>query len=324
MSTDELRAKEVVAMDDLSTLRNWGRWGSADERGSLNLVTPEAVLRGITKVRKGKVYALGSHIRENRVPLLAGRPAPMHFMGLDGGDWAVGAGGDRHSQLAEDYLVIGTHGTSTHIDGLCHTWSEHKMYNGFSGDFVRSYGALRLGIENVEGLVTRGVLVDIAGYLGVDVLDADHLITADEVLGCLEAEDVGPLESGDAVLIRTGWSTVFAQDEARYSAMQPGVGPSAALMFARSEVCLVGCDNSAVNGFSGFNPRYPELQPAPDWREGLTDLHIPLLRNLGIYLLEMLDLEVLGAAKVHEFLLCIAPLLIKGGTGSPVNPLAVV
>jgi len=116
---------------------------------------------------------------------------------------------------------------------------------------------------------------------------------------------------------------MFTLDEVKYSGTQPGVGPTAALHFALSEVCLVGADNTAVQGYSGYNPRYPERQSGEDPREGLMDLHIPLLRNLGTYLLEMLDLEQLAAAGVYDFLFSLAPLLIKGGTASPVNPLAV-
>lgn len=318
------RDAEEQALRELRQTDAWGRWGSEDERGALNYVTPEAVRRGTAAVRHGRVYPLSVHVRENRVPLLAGRPAPLHLMGLDGGDYAAGMVAKHlpDQQTAEDYLVVGTHGTTTHLDALCHVWTGGRMYNGFSGNLVRSYGATRLGVENVEGIVTRGVLLDVAGLRGVDVLPADYLVTERDLVECGERQGTLPLQSGDAVLVRTGWTTVFGRDEDAYSGMQPGIGSTAARHLVRSEVCLVGSDNTAVNAFSGYNPRHPERVLA-DWREGLADLHVPLLRNHGVYLLEMMDLEQLAADRVHSFLFCCAPLLVKGGTGSPVNPLAV-
>ena len=313
---------EREALEELASLSNWGRWGEDDERGALNFVDREAIQRAIAVIQKGNIYPLGIHIRENNVPLLEGRPAPLHLMGLNGGDWAAGAGKDRPTQTAEDYLVIGTHGTTTHIDALCHAWSGHKMYNGFSGNLVRSYGAIRLGIENIEGIVTKGVLLDIAGHRGVEVMDPDDLVTAADVEACSRDEGV-TIERGDAVLVRTGWTQMFYRDPQAYSGMQPGVGSSAGLLLARREICLLGADNTAVNPYSGYNPRYPNRTPPADPRDGLAGIHVPYLRNLGIYLLEMLTLEQLAADRVYEFMFCLAPLLIKGGTASPVNPLAV-
>ena len=315
--------RERGAAEELGKMTNWNRWGKEDERGALNFVTPEAIRRGVTSVKQGKVYPLGLPVRENNVPLLEGRPAPIHLMAFDGGDFAAGAMADKPSQMAEDYVIIGTHGTTTHMDALCHIWEGHQMYNGFSGNFVRSYGATRLGIENVEGIITKGVLLDLAGYRGVDIMASDDLITEDDIRGCMESQGVN-IESGDAVLVRTGWTNMFYQDQVAYSGLQPGVGPSAGLYLAQQGICAIGADNTAVNPYHGYNARYPNRPLPDDPRASLGSLHVPYLRNLGIYLLEMLTLEKLAHDKVYEFLLCVAPLLIKGGTASPINPLAVV
>jgi kynurenine formamidase len=256
--------------------------------------------------------------------MMDGRPSPQHFMSFDGGDFAAGfrwnaLGDDRC--FAEDTVVIPVHGVTTHLDALCHQWAEEEMYNGFRGDAVRSYGATKLGVERFEGLATRGVMIDLPALAGVDALPADFLVTADHLEAALERQGV-TVESGDAVLVRTGWPETFKTDPERYGGLQPGVGASAGLLLADRGICLLGADNVAVNphnGFDGFANTSIE-DPRTKYRY---DLHIPFLRNLGIYLLELLDLAALAADEVYEFQFCLAPLMIKGGTGSPVNPLAV-
>jgi kynurenine formamidase len=210
------------------------------------------------------------------------------------------------------------HGTGTHLDALCHMWTRGEMYNGWSGNWVRSAGAMRLGIENVGGIATRGILLDVAGHRGMEILDPDDLITEDDLLECARSEGVD-FASGDAVLVRTGWMATYASDPTGFSGMQPGLSASAGLLLARRDVCLVGADNAAVEAFPGSPAPNPD-----DPRHGLhSRLHVAFLRNLGIYLLEMLDLDRLAAERIYEFQFALAPLLIDGGSGSPVNPLAI-
>jgi long-chain acyl-CoA synthetase len=309
--------RELAAAAELAERSNWGRWGDDDQRGALNLVDGEAMRRGASMVRDGRLYRLGQQIRESNVPMMDGRPSPQHFMSFDGGDYAAGfrtspaSGDDR--RFAEDTVVIPVHGVTTHLDALCHMWSADTMYNGFRGDAVRSYGATKLGVERFEGLVTRGVMIDLPALAGVDALPADFLVTADHVEAALQRQSM-TVEPGDAVLVKT--------DPERYGGLQPGVGASAGLMLADRGICLLGADNVAVNphnGFDGFANTALD-DPRTKYRY---DLHVPFLRNLGIYLLELLDLSALARDEVYEFQFCLAPLMIKGGTGSPVNPIAV-
>lgn len=331
--TEGLRAQEQAASAELSALSNWGRWGDEDERGALNFITPEKVLRALRTATKGVVYPLGQEIRGGRHgqyhssrpyatgPLLQGRPPSLHFMSLDGGDYAAGAQAGSRGQTAEDTVMIAIHGTGSHIDGLARAWTDDKMYNSYSGNLVRSYGAIRLGVQNIGGVVTRGVLLDIAKYRGVERLEATDYITETDVLGACKQEGV-TIESGDAVLVHTGWPKIWATDPESYSGLQPGVGASAALHLAKREISMLGADNTAVEPFDGWNPVTNRRLPDPR-TELSRGLHEPYLRNLGIYLIEMLDLEKLAADHIYEFMFSLAPLLIKGGTGSPINPLAV-
>ncbi len=318
-----VEAVERSARGELEKMTNWGRWGKEDERGSLNLISLESMQRGFRAVKTGKTYPLGQQIRQNRVPLTKGLPPNMHFMTLDGGDFAAGLDRGNGSGEAHDFIFVGCHGATTHIDGLGHVWVKDTLYNGFHRNLVRSYGCLKLGIDNVEGIVTRGVLLDVAGYKNVPYLSADHFISADELEECARKEGV-TIARGDVVLIRTGWRNTYAELQDRWCDAQPGIGSSAALWLAQKEIVAAGSDNLAVQPIIGNLFSKAEGQAAKsDQRQEFVDVHGPLLNKLGIYLMEIMDLERLAGDKVYDFLFCLAPLMIKGGTGSPINPLAV-
>jgi kynurenine formamidase len=299
---------------------NWGRWGDADERGAANLLTPDVVRAAAATVRQGRVISLSLPIRGStsgataaKVPHLRGRPLPQHYMAVDGGDYAAGARKiGAGLAVADDALVISPHGTSTHIDALSHMWAGDQLYNGHPANRVRSYGATRCGIENVPGIVGRGVLLDVAGMLGVPHLPAEHRITADELAACIRQSLLRP---GDVAVVRTGWPTVFAEDPEAYWGGQPGLSYSAGLWLAERDVAVVASDNASI---SGMNADGGADEPLAE------DLHLLFLWRHGIYLAEMLWLEELAAADATEFLFIAAPLVIEGGTGSAINPLAVL
>lgn len=301
---------------------NWGRWGGEDQRGALNLLTGDVVCSAMGSVRQGSVLSLSLPIKgstssnvSNTVPHLKGRPLPQHFMSVDGADYEAGvklpAGG---RGLADDALIVSPHGTTTHMDALCHMWTGKQIYNGHPSSRIRSYGATRCGIENIEGVVTRGVFFDLPAFRGVDVLDpADRISAVDlEAMSELMGITVG---QGDAVVIRTGWPTVFAESPERYWNGEPGLSSDAAHWLAARDIALVASDNSAI---SGLNVQGRADETLED------DIHMIFLWRHGIYLIEMLWLEELAAAGQATFLFVVAPLKIVGGTGSPVNPLAVL
>jgi kynurenine formamidase len=301
---------------------NWGRWGEEDQRGALNLLTQDVVRAATGAVRQGRVISLSLPIKGSTsssvaetVPHLKGRPLPQHFMSVDGADYEAGvklpAGG---RGIADDALIVSPHGTTTHMDALCHMWTGKQIYNGHASSRIRSYGATRCGMENVEGVVTRGILFDVPAFRGVSVLGpTDRITVADlESMSACAGITVG---QGDAVVIRTGWPTVFAESPERYWAGEPGLSSEAAQWLAARDIALVACDNSAI---SGLNVEGRADETLDD------DIHMIFLWRHGIYLLEMLWLEELAAAGQSTFLFVVAPLKIVGGTGSPVNPLAVL
>src|SRR5215467_7442599 len=202
---------------------SWGRWGDGDELGALNLLGAEQVRRGMAAVRDGVVVPLAAPIVAGRGFGVAGRPAPVHYMARDGGDYVAGRGEQGGFGYADDVVMLPTHG-ATHVDALSHVWREGRMYNGYPATDVSSRGARRLGVHNIRPIVTRGVFVDSApgGYR-----DAGDRIDRQELAGLLAAADVR-LESGDALLVRTGWlaeATAGRGDARAWPGLYGGCGP---------------------------------------------------------------------------------------------------
>ncbi|MEU4511940.1 cyclase family protein [Nonomuraea wenchangensis] len=296
---------------------NWGRFGPDDQRGTLNLLTPSVVLDALRAATTGEVLSLALPIRgatsspaPTTVPHLRGRPLPQHFMSVDGGDYAAGARPIGEGLcVADDALVVTPHGTTTHMDALCHMWSGDRLYNGHPAARVRSYGATRCGIEQVGGVVARGVLFDVPRRLGLDQLTAGHRIEPDEL------EDIAVPRPGDVAVIRTGWPRVWERSPEEYWSGQPGLSAAAGRWLAAHDVAAVAADNAAIGG---LDARGLAAECLAD------DLHLILLHRHGIHLIELLWLEELAATGRTEFVFVAAPLRVEGGTGSPLTPLAIL
>lgn len=294
---------------------NWGRWGNDDEIGALNLITDEKRLAALQVPQTGQAFSLGQDIQPAGVPMASDgirgfHMRPMHVMLYDAGDEACGCAtrGDNYFS-AEDYLGIRIHGSTTHVDGLSHGWKDQQLYNGYSSNTINSFGASKLGIQNATSFVTRGVLFDVARAKGVDSVPLDHEVTVDDLKACR----VAGVTAGDAVLVRTGWRNVFYTDPAAYDQLAwPGLNLDAVQWLAEQDVVLIGADTV---GLEIANPGFVETGSRG---------HGVLLRDYGIYILELLDLEELSESGKTEFLFMMAPLRITGGTGSPVNPIAIV
>lgn len=306
MDGNEANGRETRANGGRS---NWSRWGADDERGAANFVTSDVVRAAAGLVRQGRVYSLALPIQARGVPVFPRRGPSQHFMTLDGGDYAAGLRRKGGYQSADDYVVMATHG-STHIDALAHVWYGDRLYNGFPGTTVRSSGATRCGIEKLRHLVGRGVLLDLPRSIGCESLPGGHVVTPDELRACAAAERV-ELREGDVLLIRTGWPRVFAAEGATaFFASEPGIGEAAAEWIAHMGFSAVGSDNYGI-------------EVVPTEHGNAAPVHQRLIRDFGVYLLELLVLDELARDHVFECLFVAAPLLITGGVGSPLNPLAV-
>ncbi len=282
-------------------VNNWGRWGSDDQIGALNLLTPEVVLKAIGLVEKGKVYSLA-------VPLEKEGPQYAHLHKT----WKVTHSiiGDPVVQFTDDKLAMESH-SGTHIDALGHVWAEERFYNNFPKDEVFNAAVLKTGIENVRSMVGRGVMLDVAEYRGVDHMGPGEVVTSDELDDIAAAQGI-EIQQGDVVLIRTGWHTVFFKDRTLWDSAIPGPDGSLASWLKEKDICALGADQPTVEA------RKSLADPNPSY------LHRYALRDLGIYLLENIDLEELSRDKVYEFLFIGAPLRLMYASGAPWNPLAIV
>src|SRR4051794_6261525 len=183
------------------TPNNWGRWGDDDQLGTANLLTPDRVAAGAALVRSGKHFGLGVPIT-NRIRRPGGRPLPVHLWAAAAGDGVLSASPRNGS---DDWIVMALQGT-TQLDGLGHMGGGDALYNGWwAGLITASGGARRLGLHNAaDGLAGRGVLVDVAGHLGVDHLERGYMISPallDEVAAAQQTE----IRAGDVLFVRTGY-----------------------------------------------------------------------------------------------------------------------
>jgi kynurenine formamidase len=280
------------------------RWGAADQRGAANRITPAKVLEARNAITKGQIYQLG-HIYEAGMPMYGTRHysirIPQAFP-MPGKNQAV----------YHDEVISGELGQiGTQFDGLGHLGIGDLFYNGNKrSEFAKAEGLTKLGIENVGAIVTRGVLIDVAKFKGVQQLPAMYEITVADLKGALQKENV-QIRSGDMVLIHTGWSSLWMKDNTRFGATEPGIGVAAAQFLVDAEVVVVGADTWGV-----------EVMPNPDASLS-APVHQLLLARNGIYLHENLITADLARDNAYEFMYSFAPLRLKGATGSPGNPIAI-
>ncbi len=292
----------------IDSLSNWGRWGPDDQLGTLNLVTPEKTAKAAVLVREGRSVTCARPLvaepsQDMRIPFL-------HFM-MRSGDGAdrPGAGG------SGDFFGVAYHGsTVTHLDSICHMFWDGKMYNGHPASLVTtSEGATAESIELLhDGVVSRGVLLDVARLRGVDWMEPGEGVMPDDLESAERAAGLR-VEEGDILLIRTG-------NYKRRLTLGPtadgGPGPQAAILpwLRERGVALLGSDTPN----DPFPMQYPNF--------GLPIHHVGIVA-MGLWLLDNANLEDLSQACAElnrwEFLLTLGPLRIHNGTGSPVNPIAV-
>jgi kynurenine formamidase len=288
----------------LSGLSNQGRWGESDERGTLNLIDPSVRIAAAKLVVEGRSVSLAHPLltaaaADNSEPL----EMEMQLRPGAGNPWAV----ERLSLVYHGYA-------HTHLDALCHLAREGRLYNGFSAAEVTAQGCGKLAIPTArEGVFTRGLLVDLPRLRGVEWLEPGTAIYAAD-LEAWEGEAGVRVRPGDALLVRTGrWALRAAQGPADASQSAAGLHASAVSWLRERGVALLGSEAAS--------------DVLPSGVEGETHpVHTLALFSLGLPILDNLDLDAAAdeAARLGrwEFLLTLAPLVIPGGTGSPLNPIA--
>ncbi|OSC39608.1 cyclase family protein [Mycobacterium decipiens] len=313
---------------------NWGRWGDADELGTLNFITAEKVRQAASLVRHGKVFPLGVDFGSSGPQgAFEFRHNPVHLMTVDGGDvntlaqygpgWARNLVAQQTSKYVvdnpfrfNDDMIIMPLQAASQWDALSHVYYEDQLYNGFPASSVTSLGAYHCGIDKVDGkgITSRGVLLDLVRHRGAEVfLEHGNPITPEELDDVVRTQGV-TIESGDIVLIRTGWWARFLKTGNKTEPYS-GLDWRCASWLHDHEIAAVAADNLQVE----------------DPVSGVEDLALPFhllcLRDMGLMLGEYWDLTALAADcatdGVYEFQLVAPPLRVVGAVGSPVNPIAI-
>ena len=311
MATD-FEVPTGAALDEMyEALKNWGRWGADDQRGALNHLTDVRRATAASLVHSGESISLARDLGTEPSPE---NPHPAQHHMLASGD-ARDSSGIPGYEAARDHIALDVHGLfTTHVDALSHMFVRGEMFGGRPASDVRSDGALSNTVLSMaDGVVGRGVLLDIPRALGRDYLDTGEVVALADLREAEAAEgvEVGP---GDVLLVAWG-------RDARRRAKKgfdgfSGLHAECLPWLYEREVAVLGSD--------GISDPMPFVG-TPDWPFPIHQIGITAI---GLHLIDNMALESLGArcaeARRWEFLFTMGPLRIPGGTGCPVNPVAVL
>jgi kynurenine formamidase len=315
------QAQQAPASGDTPIGPKWwpSRWGPQDEAGASNHITPQKILETARLIKTGKVYELGRMYQAEQ-PAFGTRAFVLRIIGSPANDEPFGA---NKLMYNDDFLATEIGQTGTQFDGLSHIGcevgkrgdlSEMRFYNGVTQmEMFNLNGMKKLGIEKVKPIFTRGVLVDMVAFKGRNMNLNEEIKPAD-LLGALQRQNISEasFQPGDAIFFRTGWAEEhWIKNNAKYNEGCPGIGLEVAKWIAQKQCCVVGADTWPVEVVPGSDPNRPFT------------CHQELITKNGIFLHENMDLSEVGKERVYEFVYVMAPLRIKGGTGSPGRPIAI-
>ena len=284
------------------------KWGKNDEIGSANLITPESVLKASKLIKYGKTYSLGLTIDAN-TPAYPPRSLSLQVVQPTQQFGTLGLPNSTYN----DDVFQGWFGIGSQIDGLGHIGTtEAIFYNCNDGkEFAQITGLTKLGIEKIPPLVARGLVIDIADYLGRTHLNAGETFSLEDLEGAIKAQNI-VVEKGDVVLMHTGWTDAkFESDPASWGAGAPGITPEIAEYLASKEVLAVGADTWSLD----VVPPMVADEPYPG--------HGILLQENGIYILEAMNTGPLVKDDVKEFLFVLGQAKVRGAVQMIVNPVAI-
>jgi kynurenine formamidase len=301
--------------------KNWGKWGEDDEVGALNYLTADEVMRGVQHIRQGQVFTLQRLIGDPKGdPVWPGRSPAVRTMLLDESTWDSAEapqfpGGLHYADDKIDAFLQG----STQYDALGHVWYDGQIWNGY--DARSTVGGMdKASVEPIaqRGVVGRGILLDMARFRGKDTLDKGETFTHEDLVACAEAQGTR-IEQHDILVIRTNFLQLFFdQGDAFYEGFnEPGLVYSPELVRWFQDMEIPNLVTDTIANEVTYDPNNGTALP----------LHCALMRNLGVTLTEICDLEKLAESCASDgqytFLYAAAPLKVHQATGSPVNPLAI-
>lgn len=294
---------------------NWwpSKYGKKDRLGAANLLNPDLVLEAAKLVQTGKTYSLGI-VTDSQTPAFPPRSFNMTILqpSAVGGLTQVGGQTTGPTKLVYNDDILTTWlGIGTQIDGLGHIGINHRYYNGLkSKKFADTKGLTQLGTEQIPPIVTRGVVLDIAGYLEVEMMEEGTAINIAEIEGAAERQGV-TLQEGDVVLFHTGWLNIIHSDPTRFASVEPGLGMEGAQYLIDKNVVAIGADNWAL-----------EVIPFEEGT-GVFGVHQELLTKNGIYILENIQTAELVTDEAWEFLFVLGQAKFAGAVQMVINPVAI-
>lgn len=280
------------------------RWGADDQRGAANLMQPDVIVQAARLIRAGEIIELGHPLHAN-TPVYGSRIYSQQIKQSRSGL------GSNNRTSNEEIVTTELGQIGTQLDGFTHQSIGNDFYNCVPMDeVITRTGFTQLGVEHAGGMFTRGVLLDVAGLHGVEMLGDEYEITAQDLRDTLERQKLS-LTSGDAVIINTGFGNLWEVDNERYYATQPGLGIEAAEWLADQDVMIIGSDSCCIE----VNPNPDPLLSSP--------VHQILIAIHGIYLIESMKIDELVDRNIYEFAFSVQPLKLRGATGSSVAPIAI-
>jgi len=285
-------------------------WGPDDRRGARNYITPAEVVAAGGEVRLGRTVSLAAPVEHSPA---ADNPDPaQHSMKSP-----LGADAGPGLAFSMDSVSMNIHGNAdSHIDSLCHVIFDGKLYNGVPAETVTETGAGELAIDlAAEGIVGRGVLLDVPRARGVPWLEPGDVVTEADLLAAEQDQHVR-MGRGDIVLVGVGHRQRRAeQGPWDAAAGRAGLHPATLTLLALRQIAALGSD--------GNNDTAPSVTVGVDF-----PVHVLAVNALGLHLLDYLQFteltRVCAGAGRWSFLCVIAPLRLPKGTGSPINPIAVL
>jgi|SRR5450432_117127 kynurenine formamidase len=286
-------------------------WGAEDQSGASNWITPEKVLKAVSLVKTGRIFDLG-HVYDRNMPMVGQRSFNLFIPSFP----TYPPSGMDSMIFNDEYVTSQIGQVGTQFDGPGHPGRQIKMadgstadifYNGYTGDEMRgAFGLKKLGVENVKPIVTRGVLIDLASYKGVNMLPEKYEITLADVRGALEKQHLkeSDIEPGDALLFDLGWWKIWP-DKKTVDALPPHPAAELINWIVSMRPCMIGSDLA--------------MDSPPDF-----PLHENLIVKNGIFNLEFMNFETLQTTdRKYIFMFIFTPLRLRGATGSPGRPLAI-
>jgi kynurenine formamidase len=284
------------------------RFGADDQIGNLNYITAEKTLAASKLVTTGKSYRLGIETNKD-VPAFP--PRTFSVTVLQPGQVAGASLGPTKTTYNDD-IIMGWVGVGTGIDGLGHVGIDNLYFNCHKApDFVAADGLKKLGVENLPAVATRAVLLDMAGYLGTDIVKEGTAFNRPEIEGAMKRQGIKSIEKGDVVLFYTGWLKLIGKDNKRYEDGNPGLGVEGAKYLASLGVAIAGADNENL-----------EVVPF-EKGAGVFEVHQILLAQNGIYIIENMNLEEMVRDQAWESFFTLGAARVTGGVQSIVNPVAI-